>query len=175
MQRCIAPKRDSRRIVQLAVALQSPAGKLQSLFEGIMADTHWSRILSGTATQDDVKRAKAGFWAKLKKFLGRIPFTRDVVALYYLVADPRVDLGIKAAAVLALLYFISPIDVVPDAIPGAGMMDDAAVITAAITALAPLLAPYRGQADDWLAGEKKEEEVLNVEAREVLRDKPRDL
>jgi uncharacterized membrane protein YkvA (DUF1232 family) len=32
-----------------------------------------------------------------------------------------------ALAVAAILYFVSPIDLVPDAIPGAGLMDDATV------------------------------------------------
>lgn len=38
-----------------------------------------------------------------------------------------------AIVVGALLYVISPIDVIPDAIPVVGFIDDAAIITAAIT------------------------------------------
>ncbi len=39
----------------------------------------------------------------------------------------EVNAGSIALAVAAILYFVSPIDLVPDAIPGAGLVDDATV------------------------------------------------
>jgi len=41
--------------------------------------------------------------------------------------------AVLAIVVGALLYVISPIDIIPDAIPVIGFIDDAAIITAAIT------------------------------------------
>jgi uncharacterized membrane protein YkvA (DUF1232 family) len=39
-----------------------------------------------------------------------------------------VNAGSVVLAVAAILYFVSPIDLIPDAIPGAGLVDDATVI-----------------------------------------------
>jgi uncharacterized membrane protein YkvA (DUF1232 family) len=46
--------------------------------------------------------------------------------------EPRVPTALKAVPVLALLYVLSPIDLVPDFIPGLGQLDDLGVILAAL-------------------------------------------
>ncbi len=43
---------------------------------------------------------------------------------------PHVPLGTIIASVSALAYFVSPIDLIPDVLPVAGYLDDAAVIAA---------------------------------------------
>ena len=48
--------------------------------------------------------------------------------LYYLMQSDKVSLKDKAIIIGALGYLISPIDVVPDAIPIAGLADDLAVL-----------------------------------------------
>lgn len=40
-----------------------------------------------------------------------------------------------AIAITALLYFLSPVDAIPDAIPYAGLFDDATVLAAAVAAI----------------------------------------
>jgi uncharacterized membrane protein YkvA (DUF1232 family) len=47
-----------------------------------------------------------------------------------LVRDPRVPLLAKAVPLLALLYLISPLDLVPDILPLLGQLDDATIILA---------------------------------------------
>ncbi|MCK8498881.1 YkvA family protein [Myxococcus fulvus] len=47
------------------------------------------------------------------------------------VRDPRVSLWRKLAGVLAVVYFVSPVDAVPDVIPMLGWMDDLGVLSAA--------------------------------------------
>jgi uncharacterized membrane protein YkvA (DUF1232 family) len=111
--------------------------------------TDYSYVFEREMTPEDLKRAKSGFWSKMRAFIGRIPFAPQVVALYYLVRDPKSDLGLKGTAVLALLYFISPVDAVPDVIPLVGLMDDAAVISLALMALGGVIKPYMQQAQDW--------------------------
>lgn len=44
--------------------------------------------------------------------------------LVKLSSDKRVPAGNKAQIAAALVYFLSPIDVIPDAIPGLGWLDD---------------------------------------------------
>lgn len=43
----------------------------------------------------------------------------------------------------AILYFLSPIDTIPDAIPGVGLVDDAAVIALAVGAVGNDIKDYR--------------------------------
>lgn len=53
-----------------------------------------------------------------------------------------------AAATFALLYLINPIDLIPDVIPGVGLIDDAAVITICIAMIREDVNRYR----QWRAG-----------------------
>jgi uncharacterized membrane protein YkvA (DUF1232 family) len=76
------------------------------------------------------------FWSKTKKVAGKIPFTKDAVAMYYCAVDAKTPLWAKGIAFGALAYFISPVDAIPDALIGLGFTDDAAVIAAGIRAIA---------------------------------------
>ena len=49
-----------------------------------------------------------------------------------LVREPRVPMLLKVVPVLAILYVVSPIDFVPDFIPGLGQLDDLGIILAAL-------------------------------------------
>jgi uncharacterized membrane protein YkvA (DUF1232 family) len=51
---------------------------------------------------------------------------------FRLFREPRVPLVLKAVPLLAVLYVISPIDFVPDFIPGLGQLDDLGIILAAL-------------------------------------------
>ena len=51
---------------------------------------------------------------------------------FRLFREPRVPLVLKAVPLLALLYVISPIDFVPDFIPGLGQLDDLGIVLAAL-------------------------------------------
>ncbi len=43
----------------------------------------------------------------------------------------------------ALIYFVSPVDLIPDMIPGVGYVDDAAVIAFALTMVGDDLEDYK--------------------------------
>lgn len=79
---------------------------------------------------------RKSFWSKTKKVAGKIPFTKDAVAMYYCAIDAKTPLWAKGIAFGALAYFISPMDVIPDVLIGLGFTDDAAVIAAGIRAIA---------------------------------------
>jgi uncharacterized membrane protein YkvA (DUF1232 family) len=49
-----------------------------------------------------------------------------------LLREPRVPMLLKSVPLLAFLYVVSPIDLVPDFIPGLGQLDDLGVILAAL-------------------------------------------
>jgi uncharacterized membrane protein YkvA (DUF1232 family) len=60
----------------------------------------------------------------------------QVLNLWNVLSDPKVDLSVKAIAVGALAYLILPVDVIPDFIPFAGLTDDVGVIMYAISQIA---------------------------------------
>lgn len=55
-----------------------------------------------------------------------------VLQLWYVLQKPEVPIEIKTIIIGSLGYFICPIDAIPDAIPGLGYTDDAAVIAFAL-------------------------------------------
>ena len=73
------------------------------------------------------------FWAKVKSVAKKAGVKVVYVALilYYELTDPDIDAKEKAVIIGALVYFILPIDLIPDAIPVAGFTDDLAALLAA--------------------------------------------
>jgi uncharacterized membrane protein YkvA (DUF1232 family) len=52
----------------------------------------------------------------------------NLIGLFHgLIRDPRVPIGSKVLLGLALLWFVSPVDLVPEFVPVAGPLDDAIV------------------------------------------------
>ena len=96
------------------------------------------------------EKVRKNFIDYLKKVIGKVPFAEEVVALYLLFRDPEYPLIKKGICVFALLYFITPIDLVPDAIPMAGFLDDAGVIAAAIRLYSDDIVTYKKKAKQWL-------------------------
>lgn len=62
----------------------------------------------------------------------------EVLKLWEIVKDPQSDTAIKAMGIAALVYLISPIDVIPDFIPMLGLTDDVGVVMYAIAQLAKM-------------------------------------
>ena len=74
------------------------------------------------------------FWGKLGKVAKKLG-SRPVyllLLLYYVMGDSNVSMKDKAIICGALGYFILPVDLVPDLIPGLGYTDDIAAIVAAL-------------------------------------------
>ncbi len=57
--------------------------------------------------------------------------------------------------VAAILYFVSPVDVIPDFLPG-GLLDDAAVLGFVVRRL-------RGEVDSFLAWERERAEIIDID------------
>ena len=82
------------------------------------------------------------FLIKLEKKLKVVPALGDTLAIvptmislirsYVKKEYTEIPLGTIIAVVSALIYFLSPIDIIPDNIPGIGHLDDATVIAACI-------------------------------------------
>jgi uncharacterized membrane protein YkvA (DUF1232 family) len=80
----------------------------------------------------DERIVRDGFWRKLRRFAGTIPFAEDAVAAYYCALDRRTPLAARAILLGAVAYFVTPIDVIPDMVVGLGFTDDATVLATAI-------------------------------------------
>ena len=72
--------------------------------------------------------APPGFWKKVKRVAGKVPFADHAVALWFCMRDPLTPLWAKVQIAGALAYFVSPIDAIPDAVPVLGYVDDAGVV-----------------------------------------------
>ena len=91
-------------------------------------------------------------WDKVKrvaKLAGREVILRALM-LYYCLIDDETPPWAKATIIGALIYFISPIDAVPDVIPGAGYADDLTILVGALMAVAAHIKPeHRRRAEEW--------------------------
>ena len=86
-------------------------------------------------------------WAKRIK--------RDAVMLWFARQHPDTPMLAKIVCIVAVLYALSPIDLIPDFIPILGYIDDALLLPAMIWIAGRLLPPHvvalcRAQANDWM-------------------------
>ena len=98
----------------------------------------------GGETEEDVNKkieyVEENLWTKLERVGKKISFAKDILALVRYMRDPQVSWHRKA--IVALIYFISPIDAIPDVTPLIGYLDDLGVITALLKYLGHELIPY---------------------------------
>jgi uncharacterized membrane protein YkvA (DUF1232 family) len=90
---------------------------------------------AAASEQRDEAIVREGFWRKIGRVAGRVPFAEDAVAAYFCAFDADTPFRVRATLVGALAYFILPADVLPDFLPVLGFADDASVIAAALTAV----------------------------------------
>lgn len=99
-----------------------------------MDNVKYGEILLPGDEETETRREKtvmAGFWPKLRRVAGRVPFSRDAVAAFYCATDRETPTRVKGVLFAALAYFIMPADIVPDLFAVIGFSDDMAVLTAA--------------------------------------------
>ncbi len=85
---------------------------------------------------------RANFSKKIGTLDRTMRFVKDLLALFAYMTDARVHWGKKAIVVGALLYFIIPLDSIPDIVPVVGFLDDMGVAAAAVKFLAGELKEY---------------------------------
>ncbi len=97
--------------------------------------------------------------------------------LFKLMTDRRVPLRLKVIIPAAIVYLLSPFDLVPDIIPVSGWIDDILVIVVSLTlflTMAPrdvVLEHIRGGRSDGGTGAKREGKIVDGEYR-VIDDEP---
>lgn len=93
---------------------------------------HDPKAQEARVMQRNEAQVERGFWAKLRRNVGRLPFLEDAVGAYYCAFDPRTPRPVKAMLLAALAYFVVPSDMIPDFVAGLGFTDDATVLFATI-------------------------------------------
>ncbi|GEM_PF-6088252 len=63
----------------------------------------------------------------------------QVLKLWEVVQNPKADTTVKAIAIGALIYLISPLDVIPDVVPVLGLTDDVGVLAYAMAQLSKMM------------------------------------
>ncbi len=91
------------------------------------------------------RTVERGFWKKLLRVAGRIPFAEDLAAAYFCAVDPLTPGRVRGVLFAALAYFVMPMDVIPDFIAGFGFTDDAAVLATAIGLVSGHIKPRHRQ------------------------------
>lgn len=89
------------------------------------------------------------------KVLENIPVLIHCLKSYIKREYTEIPVGTILAIVSALLYWCSPIDIVPDVIPGIGHLDDAAVVMVCLTMVKVDLDDYK----KWLAAKEVVQEI----------------
>lgn len=92
--------------------------------------------------REKIEFVDENLWGKLEKSGKKVSFAKDILALYRYMKDPLVKWYRKAIVVAALVYFIVPIDTIPDMTPLFGYLDDLGVITAVLKYLGSELMGY---------------------------------
>ena len=86
-------------------------------------------------SQAEMQQVAEGFLEKALGYAKNVPFVRELVAGYFCMTDPATPLQAKAALLVPIVYFVLPVDAVPDFIPALGFTDDLAAWTLAFKAL----------------------------------------
>lgn len=95
---------------------------------------------------EDERIVRRGFWSKVKRQAGKLPFAEDLLAAYYCAFDRETPFQVRAILLGALAYFVLPFDAMPDMLPLFGFADDAAMLAAAIKLVADAIRPDHREA-----------------------------
>ena len=90
-------------------------------------------------------------WQRLRSWAHLV--LRDGLALYIAARDPRTPWFAKLLALLVAAYALSPIDLIPDAIPVLGFLDEIILLPIAIALIARLI-PSEIMAESRTAAER---------------------
>ena len=120
--------------------------KIQAVFTDLKNRAQAESILQDPQKTEDLVR-------KINSKLVNIPYVgeyfADVPTLCLMVSDytkgsyQQVPVAALVGIVVALVYFLTPVDLIPDTVPMIGQLDDAAVILFAVKAAHNDIADYK--------------------------------
>lgn len=119
-----------------------------------VSDMQDPEILLPATIERNERLVRDRFWPKLRRVIGAIPFVDDLLAAYFCAIDRETPNRVRGVLLAALVYFIVPMDLIPDIILSLGFTDDATVLTAALAIVGShITEKHRKQAHDALGKE----------------------
>lgn len=98
-----------------------------------------------------VKARDPGIVSSAQKLTAYLPGLVEANAMYYAMVDDKTPITPKLEMAGALIYFISPVDLVPDNVPVVGYLDDIGVLMKAFEDNAEHITPeHMARAKAWL-------------------------
>jgi uncharacterized membrane protein YkvA (DUF1232 family) len=94
----------------------------------------------------DAQRIGRDLFRKLRRVAARVPFAEDALSIYYCALDRATPLRVRASIFGALVYFVTPVDAMPDLLPVLGFSDDAALLAATLQLVAAYVLPEHREA-----------------------------
>ena len=97
-----------------------------------------------TPTSNDVNNFDFdGFWEHLKKWAVKLggDLLLNALILYHVLRAPETPMQAKMIIVGALAYLVLPFDAIPDFLPVAGLVDDAAALATAMVQVGTHITP----------------------------------
>ena len=92
-----------------------------------------------------LREVKDSLFAKLKELAGRFSWTQDLAALYRYFLDGKASLVEKIGILLAIIYLLNPMDLIPDFIPVMGFVDDGMIISFLVGKLKEKISVYKNE------------------------------
>ncbi len=94
---------------------------------------------------------------------------KDVFVLLFALINRHTPKGFRVAILAVLLYLVSPVDIMPDYIPFAGLVDDMVLVPSMLAAIRRLLPPDVVESSEHKAGRySKYLPVLGISATVLI-------
>lgn len=117
------------------------------------------------------EKVREGFARKLARIAADNPVVNLAREAYRYMTDSELPARYKVMVIAGLLYFLAPIDAVPDVIPGLGFVDDLFVLSVIVASVHKIIQTIRDNAKEVVQeAEKAAQRVVNhtlSEARET--------
>jgi uncharacterized membrane protein YkvA (DUF1232 family) len=104
------------------------------------------RYLDEAAGSGGEEKVREGFARKLHRMATDNPVVNLAREAYRYMTDPRLPTKYKVIVIAGLLYFLAPIDAIPDVIPGMGFVDDLVVLSAIVASVHKIIESVRDDA-----------------------------
>jgi uncharacterized membrane protein YkvA (DUF1232 family) len=116
------------------------------MFRAKAADADEALFAKAENSGADERLVRKGFWPKVARVAGKLPFAEDLLAAYYCAFDRNTPMQVRMILIGALAYFVLPFDAIPDIVPILGFTDDAAMLAAAMKVTLDSIKPEHREA-----------------------------